>query len=105
VQIESSRELAMQNLSRTVLLVAAGSLAAALGMLWAAGRLGRQPDLLLPLDESEPVLGYDGMDQETLIDWLERAELDEETLRTVEAYESAQRRREPVLEAVRDLLE
>jgi hypothetical protein len=53
---------------------------------------------------TEPVLGYDGMDQETVIDWLERAGLDGETLRTVEIYERANRRREPVLETLQDLL-
>jgi hypothetical protein len=52
----------------------------------------------------EPVLGYDGMDQETLIDWLTEADLDRETLSRIVAYEAARRNREPVLAAVGDLL-
>lgn len=54
--------------------------------------------------EEEPVLGYDGMDRDTLIDWLEDADLDRETLLRVRAYERGHRRREPVLETVEDLL-
>lgn len=54
--------------------------------------------------ETEPLLGYDGMDQDTLIDWLGDADLDRETLLRVRAYEAQNRNREPVLAAVEDLL-
>lgn len=57
------------------------------------------PDL-----EVEPVLGYDGMDQETLIDWLTDADLDRETLARVRAYERMHRNREPVLAAAEDMM-
>jgi hypothetical protein len=49
---------------------------------------------------AEPVLGYDGMDVETLLDWLEDADLDEETLLEIEAYERGHRNRGAVLEAL-----
>lgn len=55
-------------------------------------------------DEEEPVLGYDGMDQETLIDWLGNAGLDRSSLLRARRYETANRRREPVLAAIGDLL-
>ncbi len=53
----------------------------------------------------EPVLGYDGMDRDTLIDWLSDADLDRETLLRVRAYEEVNRNREPVLETVATLLD
>ena len=53
----------------------------------------------------EPVLGYDGMDRDTLLDWLRDADLDEGTLQRIQAYESANLAREPVLDAVDDLLD
>lgn len=53
----------------------------------------------------EPVLGYDGMDRDTLIDWLDDADLDRDTLLRIRAYESANLSREPVLDAVDDLLD
>jgi hypothetical protein len=55
-------------------------------------------------DAEEPVLGYDGMDRDTLIDWLGDARLDDDTLRRIRRYEEANGRREPVLAAVDDLL-
>jgi hypothetical protein len=54
--------------------------------------------------DKEPVLGYDGMDQETILEWIDEAELDEETLERIIEYEESNRRREPVLEALHDLL-
>lgn len=54
--------------------------------------------------ETEPILGYDGMDQETVIDWLGDADLDRSTLTRIRAYERANRNREPVLAAVDDML-
>lgn len=53
---------------------------------------------------TEPILGYDGMDQETVIDWLGDADLDRATLTRIRSYERANRNREPVLAAVEDLL-
>ncbi len=55
-------------------------------------------------DDEEPVLGYDGMDRDTLVDWLRDADLDPETLRRVERYERTHAGREPVLDAIADLM-
>lgn len=52
----------------------------------------------------EPVLGYDGMDRDTLLDWLRDADLDRGTLLRIQAYESANEARGPVLDAVEDML-
>ncbi len=52
----------------------------------------------------EPVLGYDGMDQETLMEWLEDAWLNEEQLETILEYEDATLCREPVLALVDELM-
>ncbi len=54
--------------------------------------------------DEEPVLGYDGMDRDSLVDWLRDASLDEETLLHIERYERSKENREPVLDAVGDLL-
>ena len=55
-------------------------------------------------EEEEPVLGYDGMDRDTLVAWLDDANLDEETLLRIRRYEEATESREPVLDKVDDLL-
>jgi hypothetical protein len=55
-------------------------------------------------DEPEPVLGYDGMDQDTLLDWLADAAVDADTLERMHRYELAGRGREPVLSAIEDRL-
>jgi hypothetical protein len=68
-------------------------------------RLGRGEGPGVAPGGEEPVLGYDGMDRDTLIDWLSDADLDRETLLRVRAYEEANRNREPVLEAVATLLD
>lgn len=72
------------------------------GGRWAEG------DLLLEEDdeevEEEPVLGYDGMDRDTLIAWLDDADLDEATLLRTRRYEIATQDREPVLDRIDDLL-
>lgn len=94
---------------RIVKLLVAG---AAIGMIAAAFRDWETGGWLQPaglttepeVDEEEPVLGYDGMDQETLIDWLSEAELDPDTLERVRLYELAHRNRGPVLAAVDDLI-
>jgi hypothetical protein len=54
--------------------------------------------------DEEPVLGYDGMDRDSLVEWLRDASLDEETLLHIERYERSKANREPVLDAVGDLL-
>lgn len=56
------------------------------------------------LGGQEPVLGYDGMDRDTLLDWLGEADLDRATLLRIQAYESANLARGPVLDAVEDML-
>lgn len=56
------------------------------------------------VDEEEPVLGYDGMDQETLIDWLASADLDDDSIDRVLRYERANLGREPVIEALEEML-
>jgi hypothetical protein len=57
------------------------------------------------LGGQEPVLGYDGMDRDTLLDWLRDADLDRSTLLRIQAYEGANLAREPVLDAVEDMLD
>jgi hypothetical protein len=49
------------------------------------------------LDEHEPVLGYDGMDVDTLLTWLADAGLDRETLSRMRDYEAQHLGREAVL--------
>jgi hypothetical protein len=55
-------------------------------------------------EEEEPVLGYDGMDEETLLEWMDGADLDHDTLSRMRAYERAHLCREPVLRALDDRL-
>jgi hypothetical protein len=55
-------------------------------------------------EETEPVLGYDGMDRDTLITWLREARLDGDVLERVQRYERRNERREVVLETVEELL-
>lgn len=62
------------------------------------------PGAATAVTDEEPVLGYDGMDQETVIDWLGDADLDPDTLSRILAYEKANRNREPVIAAVEDML-
>jgi len=73
------------------------------------GLAGAEDDLLAEGEEGgeeleEPVLGYDGMDRDTLVAWLDDADLDEETLLRIRRYEVATQNREPVLDQVDDLL-
>ncbi|HEX2209828.1 MAG TPA: hypothetical protein VHG93_19260 [Longimicrobium sp.] len=56
------------------------------------------------LGGQEPVLGYDGMDRDTLLDWLREADLDRATLLRIQAYETASLARGPVLDAIEDML-
>jgi hypothetical protein len=74
------------------------------------GRWREGGDLLLEDEDDEaalleePVLGYDGMDRDMLVDWLDDADLDEATLLRVRRYEVANENREPVLDQIDDLL-
>lgn len=65
-------------------------------------------DILLEEDDEElaeePVLGYDGMDRDTLVAWLDDADLDEATLLHIRRYETANEDREAVLDRIDDLL-
>lgn len=54
--------------------------------------------------DEEPVLGYDGMDRDTLVGWLDDANLDEETLLRILRYEESHDARDPVLDKLSDLL-
>lgn len=55
------------------------------------------------VDEEEPVLGYDGMDQETLLDWLDESDLEPDVVDRMIRYEEANQNREPVLDALSEL--
>jgi hypothetical protein len=74
------------------------------------GRWPQGGDLLLEDEDDEgglleePVLGYDGMDRDMLVDWLDDADLDEGTLLRVRRYEVGNENREPVLDKFDDLL-
>lgn len=74
------------------------------GRWLAPAGLGGMPEPLQPEEMPEPVLGYDGMDEDTLLDWIRAADLDEHTLRGIERYERATRDRGPVLDMLADLL-
>lgn len=70
------------------------------------GEAGGRAATAIPEDEAEeePILGYDGMDRDTLIQWIRDAQLDEDTLIRIHEYEAAHQARERVLQAVSDLL-
>jgi hypothetical protein len=68
------------------------------------GQGDRDAGNYIPDGEEEPVLGYDGMDQEALLDWLVDARLDRSTLARIRRYEAENLGRESVIEAVEDLL-
>lgn len=53
----------------------------------------------------EPVLGYDGMTQETLLEWLSGANLDTYSLERIIEYEEVNQGREPVLQLLQELLD
>jgi hypothetical protein len=93
---------------KTVQWMLAGILVGIVAVAFLDFEKGRWLSPALPVpdepDGEEPVLGYDGMDQETAIDWLGDAELDSETIERIIRYEEANRRREPVLSALEDLL-
>ena len=55
-------------------------------------------------DEAEPVLGYDGMDVDAVIEWMDSAGPDRATLERMRDYEVTHRAREGVLEAIAERL-
>jgi hypothetical protein len=55
-------------------------------------------------DEAEPILGYDGMDVDALIDWIDSAGPDGSTLQRMRDYEAAHLAREGVLAAIEERL-
>lgn len=87
---------------------------AAIGVILVAFRDFENESWLLPMqggdraldegDEAEPILGYDGMDTDTLLDWLGDAELDRDTLLRMRRYEESHLARETVLESIDDQL-
>jgi hypothetical protein len=54
--------------------------------------------------EREPILGYDGMDEETIIDWLDDSGSDRDTLLRMLRYEAGHHGRQHVLSALVDQL-
>jgi hypothetical protein len=92
----------MRLLKLLVGVIAAGAVVAAFRDLRGGGWL--RPALPGEPGEEEPVLGYDGMDRDTLIDWLGDAALDAETLGRIRRYETAHQNRESVLASIDDLL-
>ena len=70
------------------------------------GTAGGRGTTTIPEDEAdeEPILGYDGMDRDTLIQWIRDSRLDEDTLIRIHEYEAAHQARERVLQAVSELL-
>lgn len=68
---------------------------------WLAPELPRRDE---PVGPEEPVLGYDGMDQETLLDWLASADMDADALARILRYEAANLNRAPVIDLLEDLL-
>ena len=57
-----------------------------------------------PIGSEEPVLGYDGMDQETLLDWLASADMDPDALEHMLVYEEANLHRTPIIDLIGELL-
>ena len=68
---------------------------------WLAPQLSRRRE---PIGPEEPVLGYDGMDQETVLDWLASANMDAAALERILLYEGANLNRAPVIDLLEDLL-
>jgi|GEM_PF-6149663 len=56
-------------------------------------------------DGAEPVLGYDGMDLQTVVPWLESANLDRATLLRIRTYETRNQARDAVLDTLDSLLD
>lgn len=54
--------------------------------------------------DEEPVLGYDGMDIQAVLPWLESANLDRATLHRIRDYERRHEARQSVLDLIDDLL-
>ena len=56
------------------------------------------------VDETEPMLGYDGMDVGALLDWFDQAAPDRPLLERIRRYEMTHLAREAVLGALDDRL-
>lgn len=56
------------------------------------------------VDETEPMLGYDGMDVGALLDWFDQAAPDRALLERIREYEMTHLAREAVLGALHDRL-
>jgi hypothetical protein len=54
--------------------------------------------------EKEPILGYDSLDVDALLEWLEEARPDPDTLRRMREYEARHLAREAVLDELGDRL-
>jgi hypothetical protein len=54
--------------------------------------------------DAEPVLGYDGMDDGAVLEWLDRSDTDRRTLLNMIRYEAGHRGRQEVLAAIVDQL-
>lgn len=55
-------------------------------------------------EDREPVLGFDGMDVDTLLEWLEDSDVGRSELLRMLRYEAENRGRQPVLAALVDRL-
>jgi hypothetical protein len=55
-------------------------------------------------DEAEPILGYDGMDVDALLDWFDQTGPDSAMLQRMRDYEAAHLAREAVLGAIGERL-
>ncbi|HET9983934.1 MAG TPA: hypothetical protein VFQ38_10120 [Longimicrobiales bacterium] len=58
----------------------------------------------VPTPGAEPILGYDGMATDDLVEWIYDADPDPATLRAIYEYERENERREAVLDEVEDRL-
>ena len=55
-------------------------------------------------DEAEPILGYDGMDVDAILDWFDQSGPDRATLLRMREYEAQHLARESVIRAIGDRL-
>ena len=55
-------------------------------------------------DEAEPILGYDGMDVDAILDWFDQTGPDRATLVRMRDYETHHLAREAVIEAIGERL-
>lgn len=67
-----------------------------------AGAPDRQPGMVSP--DPEPILGFDGMTVDDVLDWIRDADPDPALLRRILGYERGHRRRDPIIRECRDRL-